>query len=297
MMRVLHFSDLHQNPLLQGKELLHWSGKRLIGATNLILTRRRYFEEVEIKVAALDRFRQEMNVDLVICTGDYTVIGTASEHARTRKLIEPLTQAPLGFVTVPGNHDIYLDDCVNEDRFGNYFGDLLKSDLPEVAVDGVWPLVRFPGEGVAVIAVNSARPNPQPWRSSGHIPQVQLKALGKILAMPEVAGRFVFILTHYAPRLAGGRPDNFRHGLTNAEEFLKVCSAVQRGAILFGHIHRRYAVKLPELSATLFCAGSVSQKGREGLWLFDVDGDAARAVPGRWDGERYVLEEAAVVEL
>jgi 3',5'-cyclic AMP phosphodiesterase CpdA len=295
-MRVLHFSDLHQNPDLHGRELLHWSGKRLIGAANLALTRRRYFEEVEIKVAALDRFRQEMEVDLVVCTGDYTVVGTDREHARTRKLIEPLTQAPLGFVTVPGNHDIYLDDCVREDRFGNYFGDLLGTDLPEARVDGVWPLVRFPGEGVAVVAVNSARPNPQPWRSSGHIPQVQLDALEKLLAGPEMAERFVFILTHYAPRLAGGRPDNFRHGLTNAEDFLKVCSVVKRGAILFGHIHRRYAVKLPELSVTLFCAGSVSQKGREGLWLFDVDRDSARAVPGVWDEGRYVLEENSAFE-
>jgi 3',5'-cyclic AMP phosphodiesterase CpdA len=295
-MRVLHFSDLHQNPDLHARELLHWSGKRLIGAANLILTRRRYFEEVEVKVAALDRFRQEMEVDLVVCTGDYTVVGTDSEHARTRKLIQPLTQAPLGFVTVPGNHDIYLDDCEKQHRFRQHFGDLLGSDLPEAAVDSDWPLVRFPGEGVAVVAVNSARPNPQPWRSSGHIPQVQLDALAGLLARPDVAERFVFILTHYAPRLAGGRPDNFRHGLTNAEDFLKVCSTVKRGAILFGHIHRRYAVKLPELSVTLFCAGSVSQKGREGLWLFEVDGDSARAVPGKWDSDRYVLEESAAFE-
>ena len=295
-MRVLHFSDLHQNPLLKGRELLHWSGKRLVGAINLILTRRRHFEEVEIKIAALDRFRLEMEVDLVVCTGDYTVVGTESEHARTRQLIQPLTQAPLGYVTVPGNHDIYLDDCLQDDRFERHFGDLLLSDLPEVAVDGVWPLVRFPGDGVAVIALNSARPNPQPWRSSGHIPQAQLDALAGLLDRPDMAERFVFILTHYAPRLAGGRPDNFRHGLINAEQFLKVCSAAKRGAILFGHAHRRYVVQLPELPATLFCAGSVSQKGREGLWLFDVDGDSAKAVPGKWDGERYVLEDSEALE-
>ncbi len=296
-MRVLHFSDLHQNPLLHGRELLHWSGKRLVGAGNLLLTRRRFFEDVEVKVAALDRFRQESAVDLVLCTGDYTVVGTDSEHARTRKLIQPLTEAPLGYVTVPGNHDIYLDDCIRDDRFRKHFGDLLRTDLPKAAVDGVWPLVRFPGEDVAVIAVNSARPNPQPWRSSGRISTAQLDALAGLLARPEIGDRFVFILTHYAPRLAGGRPDSFRHGLINAEEFLKVSAAAKRGAILFGHVHRRYAVKLPEVPATLFCAGSVSQKGREGFWLFDLEAGSVRATPGCWDGNRYRLEDEAAVDL
>lgn len=35
-------------------------------------------------------------------------------------------------------------------------------------VDGPWPLLRLIGENLAVVGVNSARPNPLPWRSSGH---------------------------------------------------------------------------------------------------------------------------------
>ena len=283
-MRILHFSDPHLDPDLGKVPVAEWLGKRLIGAANLLLNRRRHFDAVEEKLAALDRFRLEHKVDLVLCTGDYTVLGTVAEMERAREAIEPLTRAPLGFITVPGNHDLYMPDTVRDRRFTQVFGDLMG--------EGGWPQVRLFGDGVAVVGVNSARPNPQPWRSSGQVPENQLKRLAEVLARPDMQGRFVFVMTHYAPRLASGKPDYRSHGMTNAEEFLDVCRTISRGAILCGHIHRRFKVKLPGLATVLFCAGSVSQNGREGLWLFDVDGQSTRAMPGRWDGDRYRLEEA-----
>jgi hypothetical protein len=48
---------------------------------------------------------------------------------------------------------------------------------------------------------------------------------------------------------------------------------------------------------TLFGAGSTTQAGAEGLWVYDVDGDRARATRGHWDGEAYVLDPEVVVEL
>jgi hypothetical protein len=37
--------------------------------------------------------------------------------------------------------------------------------------------------------------------------------------------------------------------------------------------------------------------GREGLWVYEIDGDRVRAVPGSWDGTSYVLEPGASVEI
>lgn len=297
-MRVLHFSDLHLHRPWRGVPLRDWLGKRFLGGANMLLGRLYDFADAPRKVAALDRFRREQDVDLVICTGDYTALGTNPEFRAARDAITPLTKAPLGYVGVPGNHDVYVRDIVREGRFLRYFGDTLGTDLPECRVAGTpWPLVRLVGEDVAVVAVDSARPDPQPWRSSGKIPPGQLEALGRILADPRLNNRFVFVVVHYAPRLADGRPDNFLHRLVNADDFLHACATLPHGAILCGHVHRLYHVRVPDVLPPVFCAGSATKDGVEGLWLFEVERDHIRAIPGRWVDDGYVLETTSAVEI
>jgi 3',5'-cyclic AMP phosphodiesterase CpdA len=143
---------------------------------------------------------------------------------------------------------------------------------------------------VALVAVNSARPNPQPWRSSGAIPPAQLAALVKVLADDRVRDRFVFVITHYAPRLANGKPDKLMHGLDNADELLSICADLPRGAILHGHVHRCFRVRVPGVRPAMFGAGSTTQDGREGLWLFEI-GANSTATRGTWATDRYVLTE------
>lgn len=264
-----------------------WVPKRIMGAANLRLRRVRHFRDVREKLQDLDRFRREHRIDLVLCTGDYTVLGTDPELAAARAAIDPLTEAPLGFVTVPGNHDVYVNDSVG--RFERHFEGLLETDWPEVRVDSTWPIVRLIGETIAVVAVNSARPNPQPWRSSGRIPDDQLEALAGVLADERLAGRFVFVITHYAPRLANGRPDRFTHGLVNADALLKIVSGVERGAVLHGHVHRCYRVRVPGVRPVLVGAGSTTQEHREGLWVFEIDGDHATLQQGGFVDGAYQL--------
>jgi len=292
-MRVLHLSDVHVTVPLAELPVREMLNKRFIGAVNLALRRQQQFSRAREKLVALGRFAEVENVDLVICTGDYTALGTEIEFAAARQAVTPLLGRPLGFVTVPGNHDIYLSDVVRERRFERHFGDLLQGDLPSAPVDGPWPSVRLIGDDVAVIAVNSARPNPQPWRSSGHIPEAQLGALAELCGDASIARRFVFVITHYAPRRPDGSPDKPSHRLDNAEAFLRVCRSLPRGAILHGHIHHRFHLALPELAIKIFGAGSTTCEGREGIWLFDLTPTAARAIPGRWRDGGYVLEHDA----
>lgn len=283
----MHISDLHVDVPFASIPWQSWLGKRALGGGNLWLRRGKHFRRTREKLAALDGFRREHAVDLVICTGDYTVLGTEAELIAARQAIDPLTRAPRGFVTVPGNHDVYVEDALG--RFEKRFGDLLHTDMPEHLVDGHWPLVRLVGDSVAVVAVNSARPNPQVWRSSGLIPPRQLLALARILRDPRVRGRFVFVMTHYAPRLADGRTDTALHGLVNAEELLRICAEIPRGAILHGHVHRCFSVRVPGIRPILFGAGSTTQDLREGLWLFEIDDGGMRALRGGWVGDRYAL--------
>jgi len=263
---------------------------------NLLAGRARRFAACRPKLEALARFAREQRIDLVVFTGDYTALGLDAELAAARAAVGPLMQAPAGFVNIPGNHDLYLHDTLRERSFERHFGDTLRTDLPEHGADGAWPLVRLVDPGVAVIALNSARPNPAPWRSSGRIPAAQLAALRALLADPRVAGRFTLVLNHYPPRLRDGSRDRPLHRLVNDDELLAACSGLPRGALLCGHVHHRYAVRVPGVRPWIFCGGSATMSGREGLWIFDVLGHAARATPGRWDGTTYVLEPGGAID-
>jgi len=295
-MRVLHVSDVHVSVPLSELPWGRMLNKRLLGALSHAARRARGFAQAPEKLRALGAFAAEHAVDLVIVTGDYTAVGTEPELAAARRAVDSLTSRPLGFVTLPGNHDVYLADSVRHGCFERYFGEFLSSDLPEYCVDGPWPLTRLVGDDVAVVAVNSARPNPQPWRSSGLIPDPQLAALSRVLSDARLANRFVFVATHYAPRRPDGTPDTRWHGLVNADALLAVCKPLKSAAILHGHIHHRYQLQVPGSRTRIFGAGSATYAGREGLWLFDVDATQAIARPGSFQGDRYVLlpDDAAI---
>ena len=292
-MRILHVSDLHVSSPWRTAPLRAWLGKRLAGGANLLLGRGRAFADALPKIEALARFRAEIGADLVICTGDFTALGTRHELRTARAAVAPFEDAPLGFVAVPGNHDLYTKDVLRDDRYGEIFGDTMTTDLPEYAVEeNRWPFVRLFGDDVAVVGVNSARPQPI-WSSRGRIAPPQLEALSRILADARVRDRFVFVITHYIPRLDDGGPDKHMHCLVNAEDYLAVCANLPRGAILGGDVHWRYTVQVSGVRPPLYCAGSSTKEGREGLWVFDVTSDAFEATPGRWTGEGYSLSVAS----
>jgi 3',5'-cyclic AMP phosphodiesterase CpdA len=290
-MRILHFSDIHLDIRLQSIPRREWLGKRIIAGLNQYFFRRKVFHGVAGKVAQLCVFRREQGVDLVVSTGDFTLLGTEAEYRAVREALAPMYEAPRGFIAVPGNHDLYLRDTVRERRFERYFGDAMRTDRDDLQVDGSWPAVRLFGDDLAIVSVNSARPNATPWRSSGRIPRRQLEGLEAVLADPDIASRFVFIMTHYAPVLADGEPDRWSHGLVNAAELLRICAPIKRGAILCGHVHRCFRVRVPGVGPEIFCAGSATINERAGCWLFDVDGEQFSARRGRWIGERFVVTD------
>lgn len=291
-MRILHFSDVHL-PIPYGEiSWRDWLNKRAIGGLNSWLRRSHHFAEAALKVERLGELVRREKIELVLSTGDHTQLGTEAEYRQARVALEPLMSAPLGLMHVPGNHDLYLPDTVSSKRFERFFSETLVSDAlaTEVEKDGAWPVVRLVNSEVAVIAVGSARPNSAPWRSSGRVPEQQLRAIQRLIHTPEIQSRFTFVITHYAPHLEGGKPDSPAHGLTNAREFLEACTALRRGVILHGHVHRSYRVSVPALRVPTFGAGSATFAGREGLWLFEVADTLASVRRGFWDGMSYQID-------
>jgi len=281
--RLLHFSDIHISTAVRYMNWKNWFSKRVVGAINLLRGRGKYFDDAREKIEALIHFKEANNIHLVVNTGDYTALGLESELRLARNLVDPLMHPPEKYVTVPGNHDIYVNEGKSYYRFFEQFQSVLHNDMPEYCRGGDWPLVRLAGDGVAVIAVNSSRSNPLPWMSSGFIPPAQLDSFEKILMDKRLDGRFLFIITHYAPRLAKGTRDGRLHGIVNAEQFLHRCGAVQSGAILCGHVHETYHVSMEGLNCDIYCAGSATMMGHEGFWIYEVDGTELKAERVCWN--------------
>ncbi len=273
--------------------LVDWFGKRLIGGANLLRGRARKFADAPDKMAALARLADRAGADAVICTGDLTALGTTAELAVARAEVEPFFAAPLGFLCIPGNHDVYTRSVIREQRFERQFADALGSDMPELATDGPWPIVRLLGEAAAVIAVNSARPT-APWDSSGRIPDIQLIGLRAALERDEISTRRVFIATHYAPVRADGSPDTPLHGLENANALLEVAALSPGTSILCGHIHHAFHVGAGPAATDVFCAGSATIDGHEAAWWFEIGAERATASRVTWNGVEWSPGEGSI---
>lgn len=297
-MRILHFSDIHLGLGVRRVPLSDWPGKRLAGGANLIRGRGRRFARAAEKTRRMVQFAEDLEADLVLCTGDLTALATEAEMLAAHLILEPLLESGR-FVAIPGNHDLYTRRDVKQRRFEAHFGKALTSDLPELRSDGPWPIVRLPFPGVAIVAVNSSRPNRAPWKSSGRVPDTQVGGLETVLADPRVSDRFVFLMTHYAPCRADGSRDSREHGLENVDDVLKAAGSIRRGAWLCGHIHTTFWQQMPGFGGDIFCAGSSTLEGREGFWVFEsVEGEphwAARR--GRWSDDGYVLDPPVADEL
>jgi 3',5'-cyclic AMP phosphodiesterase CpdA len=285
--RILHFSDIHLGLGLGHIPLSDWASKRLAGGANLLRGRGKRFSAAADKTRAMVRLAGELDTDLVLCTGDLTALATDAEFDAARSIFDPL-MGDRRFVVIPGNHDLYTRRDDREQRFTRRFASSLESDLPELCTDGPWPIVRLPAEDVAVIAVNSARPIL--LASSGHVSDAQIEGLRAALVDPRVAGRFVFLMTHYAPCRADGSPDTKQHGLDNVDDLLDAATGVERGAYLCGHIHTTFRQRIAGFAGEVFCAGSSTLGGREGFWLFESGTSGWEARRGRWSGDDYVVD-------
>ena len=281
--KILHFSDIHVHCNMRNLRWTEFLNKRSIGAVNLLRGRSKHFTFTKNKVDALYEFQKSHEVDILINTGDYTSLGTSEEIQVAKSLINPMLTSGKPYVTVPGNHDVY----VNNKSFYQYFGDTLVSDLPEYCHDGHWPLVRLVNRELAVIAVNSARPNKLPWDSRGEVSTLQLNALAQLAKDDRIKNRFVLIVTHYAPILENSKVDKYFHSLRNTEDFLSKCGGFKNATILCGHIHYPYHTKYNETN--IYCAGSATKHGKESFWLYEISNNKLESYKGFWNGNEFLL--------
>lgn len=279
MLRIAHISDTH----VLSRSGAHWRqmlfNKRITGYANTVMRRGRVHRR-DYLLAVLRAAAQ--GFDHVVVTGDITNLALESEYEEARALLEELARR-VEVTAVPGNHDIYLPSTHRERRFPHHFGRMLQSDLPQFAADlpaGPFPCVKLRGP-VAIIGLSTAVPRP-PFIAAGYVGEEQLERLARVLEHPEVAKRTPVILMHHPPIDSRPRWRQLRDGLVDADALRRTLRHLQRGLILFGHLHVRVhsafatnAGSIEVVSASGAALDHTDLSIRAGLNVYEIDGGGA----------------------
>ncbi len=117
LLRFAHLSDLHfSTPSWNPLQLF---SKRWIGNLNLLLRRKREFNEAQLY--QLLPLLQQRNVTTVLLTGDLTSTSHPKEFALASDYVDALKNAGLRTFLLPGNHDHYTKAADQQRVFYRYF--------------------------------------------------------------------------------------------------------------------------------------------------------------------------------
>jgi 3',5'-cyclic AMP phosphodiesterase CpdA len=275
MFRLAQVSDPHFQSLrnLKVRDLL---GKRLLGAFNLLVRRRRK-HRMELLQAMSEDLRQR-SFDHLALTGDLSNIALTSEWEAALRWIAGLQLAPDRVTVIPGNHDAYVPAVVRDGTFETMFAAYQTAELRTGSE--TYPFVRFRDE-VALVCTSTAVPTGDvgAW---GRVGDEQLARLEALLTSAEVRRRRRLVLIHHPPLV--NRPGEDRN-LRDRTALQALLSRTGAELVLHGHDHRDFFKSLPGPGGTripVVGAGSASYDGgadrRSRYNVFEIDGTAITAV-------------------
>jgi 3',5'-cyclic AMP phosphodiesterase CpdA len=273
-LKIFHISDLHfQADIPLGRiPRLHW--RRIVAQTEFrLLGRRKRFARVAETVGKLLDEADRLGADHILASGDFTALALPEEFASARSA---LSRWRGRLTVIPGNHDRYTPGAARQLLFEGAFPEDLSSDLPEHRREGAYPLVKFIGADAAIVGLSSARVPLMPGVALGWVGAAQREGLAAALSDLKKRGRGAIVAVHHGPFRPSGRPDRPTHGLVDAAKVMATAAEGGAVALCHGHIHHRYRVSGPA-GLPIFCAGSSTQAGMEGYWLFDVGATGLRS--------------------
>jgi 3',5'-cyclic AMP phosphodiesterase CpdA len=300
--RIAHLSDLHLLSL-DGAVPFRLLNKRLTGYLNLRFHRKSVHKAFAVAAAA--RAIRKLGIDQVVITGDVSNLALEAEFELVRRFLADELGLPAEQVSlVPGNHDAYTGGAHRSRRFARTFGAYLGSDLPELTVPGeLFPFVHLRGPA-AIVGLSTALPR-LPLVASGAIGKLQMLALKRILAHPEVRDRTLVLLQHHPIHNPASLARRTLEGLSDADEEIALLGGVQRGLVLHGHLHRRVHRKLRTHGGHLDAVGATSasllhasDERMAGFNVYEIGGDGAvKAIEShRLDPETQDFRELRIPE-
>jgi 3',5'-cyclic AMP phosphodiesterase CpdA len=234
-----------QLPRWRQRKLREFGPLRAIASVELWRGRGRDYDGALEVLREIVRDADRLRADWVICTGDLTQLAMEEEFALAREALAPVWSR---LSCIAGNHDRYpFDDGATNRLYEQYFSGLLK-----------------PPEELSIVELDSCGPVCWPIVTRGRIQAEEMASLPRRLA--EARG-CKLVLLHHAPLRQNGRPDFVWHALKSARELMQACSSAD--AVLCGHLHERFEARA---AARIFCAGSSTERLKEGYWVYDIAG-------------------------
>lgn len=199
--------------------------------------------------------------DHVVVTGDLTQSSLREEFRESARLLRQCLD-DLPMTVLPGNHDRWRAEAVEEGFFEESFGPWLRSDLPS---DG-FPICHL-ADGVAIVALDSSPfvPGLPPAEVCGEVSEAQLGRLREWARLPELADRFLVVALHHHLRLSevDSRAADPKDPtpLVNAARVEEVLGEIPVDLVLHGHRHRqmRLDLDLGGKTVPVLCPGSGSR--------------------------------------
>ena len=233
---VAHISDLHLLSL-EGVSPLDLMIKRITGAINLLFNRGGEYPVEVARLLVKDVAAQQP--DQVVVTGDVTNLSLEPELRLVGDVLDELGMPPGRVTLVPGNHDCYTQDAADRELFSAELGRYLRGDLQPGP--GHFPYLHLGCEGLAVVAMSSARVSP-PFLALGTLGSRQLRQAEELLMHAKCRGRFRLIALHHPP---GGPHDGWDKRLTDNRELTAMIRRVGAEMVVHGHIHQFSHQTLP----------------------------------------------------
>jgi len=226
---LIHLSDLHVHMLPRHPR--HWKTKRVLGAMNLVLTRRRKFPRERLRrlLAQVHRMRW----DVLVITGDLTQLGLPAEFELLRQEMAPLlARGPERVVVLPGNHDHYVREGDAGTAFYAIFGEYCRTRDGFAAhpLGGPWWLALW--DSTLATQVGSAQ---------GRVREETLAATERWLAGLPPGARVVHA-NHYPVIFPDRFPPTPFHELRNLDSVQAWVARHPMELLLHGHIHRPWVV-------------------------------------------------------
>jgi 3',5'-cyclic AMP phosphodiesterase CpdA len=255
-LRLIHFSDPHiQLPRWRQRSLRELGPLRALASVELWKGRGRAYDDAAEKLARIVRDADTLRADHCILTGDLTQLAHEEEFALARDVLQPILPR---LTCIPGNHDRYPLGTAPNRLYETYF-------------PGASMAARAISDQVAIIPVDTVGELSWPVVSHGRVAQWQLHQLAGTLSDPSYAARCKLVLVHHAPTRRGGRRDWPLHDLRGATGLLKTCAENGADAILCGHVHERFDDPARAGRSRVICAGSSTERRKEGYWLIEID--------------------------
>ena len=242
MYTLAHLSDIHLSPMpkLNRRELL---SRRMFGFLNW-QRRKQFHQRAVLDLLTDDLLAQDP--DHIAVTGDITNLGAAEEYKMAREWLETLG-TPEDVTVTPGNHDTYVRTSWENGliRWADYMapnaaGLRFSGRFRPTPILARFPFVRILADGVALVAVCSARPNP-PTLASGRLGSAQLERLAATLSALGREGLCRVVLIHHPP--LPGMTD-WSRALHDAEDLAAVLKRFGAELVLHGHHHKHTVTRL-----------------------------------------------------